>query len=219
MKKILFGIVIGLLAGGAGVWLFLRPHAGAPEEKKEEHKEASHVVHGTNGETWLNLDKEAQEHAGLKMAPLQAAELKPEMKAFGRVLDPAPLATAMTDMAAARTQFEASSRELERLKILYAQNQNVSTRAVESAQAVTQRDRVAVEAAQLRFISTWGKSIAGRKDLDMFVPKLIAQEMALVRIDVPPGEASRTYSYQSTMQRKPQSPRVFECSASSIWPK
>ena len=186
MKKILLGLVIGLLAGGAGAWLLLHHHGEAAHEEKKS--EESRAVHGTNGVTWLKLDKEAQERAGLKVAALEPASLKPEVKAFGRVLDPAPLATAMTELAAARTQFEASHRELERLKALHAQNQNVSARAVETAETTVQRDRIAIEAAQLRLVTTWGKNIAGRKDLDVFIHRLIAQEAALVRIDVPPAE-------------------------------
>lgn len=188
MKKLLFGIVVGLLAGGAGVWLFVHLHgAEEGEEKKEEKKEESHVIHGTNGETFIKLEQEAQERAGLKIAALEPAELKPEIKAFGRVLDPSLLAMAMTDIATARAQFEASSRELARLKILHAQNQNVSTRALETAEAAAQRDRIAAEAAQLRLLSAWGKAIADRRDLDVFIRQLVAQQAALVRIDVPPS--------------------------------
>jgi hypothetical protein len=94
----------------------------------------------------------------------------------------------MTDVASARAQFEASAKELERLKILHAQNQNVSTRALEAAEATTQRDRIAADAAQLRLLSTWGKAVAERKDLDSFIPQLITRQAALVRIDVPPSE-------------------------------
>jgi hypothetical protein len=219
MKKIFFGIIIGLLAGGVGVWIFLRHHDAAHEEKKpEEHKEESHVVHATNGETYLKLDKEAQEHVGLKTAALEAAELKPEVKAFGRVLDPAPLATSMTEIAAARAQFEASARELERLKILHAQNQNVSTRVLETAEVVAQRDRIAANAAQLRFITTWGKAIAGRKDLDAFIHPLISQEAALVRIDVPPMEkiGGAPISARISLLAAPEAPLSAEFTGEAV---
>lgn len=186
MKRLFLGIVVGLLVGAAGAWLFLHPHeGGGGEEKKEETKVESHVVHGTNGETLLQLDKEAQERAGLKVAPLEAGELPPEIKAFGRVLDPAPLAAAVTESAAARAQFEASSRELERLKVLHSQNQNVSTRAVETAEAAAQHDRIAADAAQLRLFSAWGKSVAGESNLTAIVHQLVSQDAALVRVDVP----------------------------------
>jgi hypothetical protein len=210
MKKVSLGIIIGLLAGAAGAWLFLHPHKeGESEEKKEELKAESHVVHGTNGETLLQLDKEAQERAGLRVVPLEAGELQPEIKTLGRVLDPAPLATAVTEIAAAGAQFDAAGRELQRLKILHSQNQNVSTRAVEAAEAAAQRDRIAAEAAQLRLLSTWGKSIAEERNLNTIVHQLASQEAALVRVDVPPLQ---------TMSGEPKAARIRSLSAGNLLP-
>ena len=60
------------------------------------------VQHGTNGETFIKLDKDAQEHCGLKIATLEAIEAKPEIKAFGRVLDPSLLATQLVDINTAK---------------------------------------------------------------------------------------------------------------------
>jgi len=189
MKKVFLGMIAGLLAGGVGAWLFLRHHeSGEPEAHKEEKKEASHVQHGTNGETLLKLDKAAQERAGLKVAALEAAELKPEVKAFGRVLDPAPLAAGVQEMFAADVQLEASKKEAERLKLLHDQNQNVSTRALEMAQAAVARDRIARNAAQLRFTTTWGSAITSIKDLEQFVLELASRKASLVRVDLPASE-------------------------------
>ncbi|HEY0548752.1 MAG TPA: hypothetical protein VGF13_04065 [Verrucomicrobiae bacterium] len=188
MKKLWLGIIIGLLAGGVGVWLFVGHHKGAAGEEAEKVESKSHVQHGTNGETFLKLDKETQEHAGLKTAVLEAAELKPELKAFGRVIDPSSLATSLIEIAGTRVQLEASAKEAERVKILFGQNQNVSARALETAEAAVKRDRLAAEAAQLRLFTGWGKSIADRQDIDVFIHSLVAQETALVRVDVPASE-------------------------------
>jgi fructose-specific component phosphotransferase system IIB-like protein len=189
MKNVLLGIIVGLLAGGVGAWLFLRHHAsGAEAKKEEEKKEEPHVQHDDNDKVFLKLDKEFQWHADLKMAVLQAAELKPELKAFGRVLDPAPLATVLTTLAAARAQLEASGKEAERLKILFGQNQNASARSLETAEAAVKRDQLAVQAAELSLVTSWGKSIASRPQLDQLIHSLVAQENALVRVDVPPSE-------------------------------
>jgi hypothetical protein len=176
MKKLWLGIIIGLLAGGVGVWLFAGHHKGAAGEEAVESK--SHVQHGTNGETFLKLDKDAQEHAGLKTAVLESAERRPELKGFGRVIDPSPLATSLTEIAATRAQLEASAKEAERVKILFGQNQNASARALETAEAAVKRDRIAVEAAQLRLVAGWGKSIVDRQDLDVFIHSLVTQEAA-----------------------------------------
>ena len=189
MKKLLFGIIVGVLAGGVGVWVFLHGHGGAhAEAKPEEKKEEPRVQKDGNDETFLKLEKEDQERAGLKIAALTEADLKPELRAFGRVVDPSSLATGLTDLAAARAQLTASAKDFERLKILNTQGQNVSTRALEAAEALVQRDQIVAQAAQLRLTTTWGKDIAGRADLNAFVHALVAQESSLVRVDVPVTE-------------------------------
>ena len=188
MKKLFFGIIIGLLAGGVGVWLFLHHGAAEHDAGTEEKNNESHVQHGENDKVFLKLDKEFQSHADLKISVLEAAEMKPEIRAFGRVMDAAPLATTLHDMAAGRAQVEASAKEAERLNTLFAQNQNASARALETAQATLKRDQLALQAAQLRLLTSWGKTIASRPDLDALAASLVAQEIALIRIDVPASE-------------------------------
>jgi hypothetical protein len=187
MKKLLFGIIVGLVAGGTGVWLYLHFHH-EEAKKEEEKKEEPHVQRDENDKVFLKLDAEAQAHADLKMAVLEAAELKPELKAFGRVIDPASLATALHDIASARAQIEASSKEAARLKTLFAQNQNASARALETAEATLKRDELLSQAAELRLVTTWGKAIANHPDLATLVQALVSQEAALVRVEVPASE-------------------------------
>ena len=63
MRNVVLGLIIGLAVGIGGAWLLLRHPAEKEGEKKEEKKEEARVQHGTNGETFLKLDKEAQERA------------------------------------------------------------------------------------------------------------------------------------------------------------
>ncbi len=188
MRNIILGIVVGLALGVSGAWLALRHHEKEPE-KKEEKKEGSRVQHGTNGEVFLKLDKETQERCGLKVAALETVETKPEIKGFGRVLDPSLLATQLVDITTAKAALDASSKVLERLKHLHSQNQNVSTSALEAAEAAAKRDQIAVGAAQARLRLAWGKAVAERNDLPQFVDSLISFRAALVRIDLPIGQA------------------------------
>src|SRR3954451_20004050 len=104
VNKLFTGILIGLAIGGTAVWFYNQRHpaAAASEEKKDEKKEISFVQHGTNGETFLKLDKEAQLRVGMKTAPLVAAQAKPEVQGYGRVLDPAPLAALLVEAASAK---------------------------------------------------------------------------------------------------------------------
>jgi len=188
MRNIILGIIVGLAVGGVVTWAYLKHHEGKEPEKKEEAKEPKRVQQGTNGETFLKLNKEDQEHAGLKIAILEAVETTPEAKGFGRVLDPSPLAMQLVDISSAQAAFEASQKELDRLKVLHAQNQNVSTRMLEAAEATARRDQILLQAAQARLKLAWGK-IAERKDLSTLVDSLVSLKSSVVRIDLPLGSS------------------------------
>ncbi len=188
MTKIIFGILAGLALGAAATWTVLK-HGEHGEKAEEEHKEESRVLH-TNDQTFVKLDKEAQEKAGLQLAALEAATLPPGINVTGRVLDPAPLAAVISEIATARTMLDASRKELERLQVL-AKDQNTSARLLEAAAAAVQRDQIAADAAHLKLVTGWGRAITGQQDLPALVAMLAMQEAALVRLDVPLGEAPK----------------------------
>jgi len=152
--------------------------ASAPEKKEE-----SRVSHGTNGETIIKLDAETQKLMGLQTATLSAAQLDSEIKAYGRVLDPAPLAALVADLISATAASAASQAELDRLKTLAAQN-NASARALESAEAAAARDKAQAEAARLKLMGSWGTAVAGRDDLKDFARLLGSLEGALIQLNV-----------------------------------
>ena len=155
-----------------------------PEAPAEE----SFVQHDANGQTAIKLDPNEQTRIGLKVASLQAAQAPSEIRGFGRVLDPAPLAALVTEGATAQAALQASTKEYERVKTLFSQNQNASARALETAEAAMNKDQVALESVQLRLLAGWGKEIASRPDLSAFVASLAARQAALVRVDVPLGD-------------------------------
>lgn len=194
MKKVLIGIIAGLLIGGAATWSVVRHAPGqqeAEEKKTEEPKEESRVQHSTNGETVIKLDKAAQERAGIKVVAPESVQLPPEIKGYGHVLDPSPFAQLLTEGATAKAAFEASTKDFQRIKTLYDQNQNVSTRALETAEATMQRDEVQLLSVKTRLILALGKS-AEELDLPSFVKDLAALRTTLVRIDLPLGQALET---------------------------
>jgi len=116
-----------------------------------------------------------------------AAQLAPEVKGYGRVLDPAPLAALMTELASAGAAFTASSNELARLKTLEGQG-NASARALQSAEAAAQHDQLAVQSVKERLVLSWGQTLANKSDLPAFIQSLAALETVLVRIDLPASE-------------------------------
>jgi exonuclease VII small subunit len=137
----------------------------------------------------VKLDRARQISAGIVIANLQAMQLPPEVKGYGRVLDPTPLAALLLDIESAEAALEASAREYERARVLFAQNQNASARALESAEAAMKRDGALLGVARARLLTGWGKSLAERKDLSAMLKALTALESALVRIDLPPSES------------------------------
>jgi len=158
--------------------------------KPEEHKSAepeSRVKRGTNGEVVITLDAATQKVMGLQVSPLAAASLSPEVKGYGRVLDPTALSIAVTELASARVAAEASQKELARVQTLAGQD-NASRRALEAAQAAAQRDMLQAASAQVRLLASMGKGIAVRDDLPEFAQRLASGESALVRVELPAGE-------------------------------
>jgi hypothetical protein len=160
------------------------PAAAAPPAKPAEPE--SHVKRGTNGEVIITLDAATQKTMGLQTAALASAKLKPEVKAYGRVLDASPLASLVTELKVARSASAASEAELTRLKTLAGQN-NASERALQTTEAAAARDRAQVESARLRLVSAWGTAIAERGDLAAFAESLVSLSKVLVELDLPPG--------------------------------
>jgi len=159
-----------------------------PAAKPAEKAEESRIQKGTNGEVTITLDSKTQELMGLRTEPLAAAELKPEAKAYGRVVDPSPMASIVADLTSAKASSDASQAELSRLKTLAAQN-NASERALQAAQATATRDQSQFEATKLRLVSAWGTAIANRESLPELIKSLGSLESALVQVSVPATES------------------------------
>jgi hypothetical protein len=137
----------------------------------------------------VELKADVQRALHLKIEPLSAASAPREISGYGRVLDPAPLAAAVSEWATARAASVASEQELERLKMLRKQN-TASERALQAAEAAAVRDRLLVESIRDRIALSWGRSLARRADLTGLVRGLTAQDRVIVRVDLPAGEGA-----------------------------
>jgi hypothetical protein len=165
-------------------------------EKKEQPKEASsekaaepesRVKVGTNGEVTVTVEGKLQKTIGLQAAALEAVQLSPEIKTYGRVLDISPLAALVAELATAEAAGQASQAELKRLKTLAEQN-NTSERAVQSAQATAIHDQALIQSIRLRLMASWGAALAQRNDLPDFVQALGTLSSVLVQLDVAAGD-------------------------------
>ena len=166
----------------------MRKGAGAakPDETKGAAEE-SRVKHDGNGRVLIKMDDEAQGNMGLLVEKPVAAQLSPELKGYGRVIDPAPLAALVTELASAQAASRASSNEYARFKLLSGDG-NASQRALQTAEAAAMHDQLAVHSARERLALSWGKGVADQGDLIAFVQSLSSQNAMLVRIDLPAGE-------------------------------
>lgn len=188
MNKVILGILAGLALGAAGTAIYLKYPQAEQQQQPEEQAEESFLQHDADGRTLVKLDQDTQTRMGLKVEPLAAAQMSPQVKGYGRVLDPTPLAALVTEATSAQAAMEASTKEFERLKVLYSQNQNASARALETAEACMKRDQISLASVRSRLLLGWGQVIASQADLAAFVHSLAAQETSLVRVDLPLGE-------------------------------
>jgi len=163
-----------------------QPGAAPASEKAAEVE--SRVKHGANGEVILTLDAATQKAMGLEVGALSAAQVSPEVKGYGHVLDVSPLATLLADLATAQAASEASEAEFKRLKTLAAQN-NASDRALQAAEAAAARDRAQANSTRLKLLANWGSAIAARQDLPAFVHSLGSLATALIELDLPAGDS------------------------------
>jgi hypothetical protein len=152
----------------------------------------------------IKMDDEAQGNMGLLVEKPSLAQLNPELKGYGRVLDPAPLSALIMELASDQGAFVASSNEYARLKLL-AGEANASQRALQAAQAAALHDQLAIHSAQARLALSWGTAVAGRDDLPALVQALTTQNAALLRIDLPTGD---------TVKSTPAAARIFSLSGS-----
>lgn len=170
----------------APAWLVWRGAAVREHEHgSEEHAEAPEAEPGV-----VKLDAEAREHAGLEIAPLAAATLGSEASAWGRVLDPAPLAALDDELAAAEAAIEVSRAASTRAQSLFQGGENVARKTVESTESQLRADEIKRSGLRRRIALEWGASLAAldakaRHDL---VEQLVAGAAALVRVELPAGE-------------------------------
>jgi hypothetical protein len=180
MKTFLIGIA-AFAAGGLLVFYLVR-HSAKAESETAPAGEAQ----GKRG-TAVLVDALTQERIGLKMEAPVAAQWQPEVKGYGRVIDPATLSAAVADLESARTAAAASGREYDRLKTLAEQN-NASARALETARATATHDQLGFESTLAKFALDWGKALAEQTGLAAFVQQLSGSETTLVRLDLPAGQ-------------------------------
>ena len=213
MKKAILPVVCVLIGVGLGV-LWMRTHGGGggaateekPAEKASDEDAGPTVETDANGHVVVNISDDLQGQIGIKVQGVKEASFSPELKGYGRVLDPAPLAALVTELAADEAAYSASSNELARLNTLASEN-NTSVRALQAAEAAALHDRLAIQSAKDRLALTWGRAVVDREDFPALVQSLASLSNALIRIDLPAGEK---------MDSQPLGARIVTLSGSTV---
>ena len=180
---LLFALAASLLAGCSPPGK--DSTSATPESKPATEEQASpRVSRNSQGQAVITMSDEAQGDMGILVKKPAPGQMSPEVKGYGRVLDPAPLAGLLNELDSARAAYAASSNELVRLKTLAAQG-NASTRALQTAEASSLHDQLAIQSAKDRLALGWGRAVADRSDLPAFVQSATLLEAAVLRIDLP----------------------------------
>lgn len=155
----------------------------------------------------LSIDNEDQEKAGIMVASPSSSRHAGRVEAYGAVLPLQDLlelrqayVTAVGKVQETQAEFEASSKEYERLKGLHQNDRNISDKTLQAADAKRRSDLAKSQTAQesvrivkANLIHYWGKVIGewiltNSASLD----RLIRQDDFLIEITVSSG--SRMYS-------------------------
>jgi hypothetical protein len=182
------------------------PPGQREEAAKEEAAKTLSSVVTENGEKVIKLSLEAQSRLGLRAAPLEAAREEKEATAPGVVLDVQGLVNLATSYASAQANLHraennltVSQSEYDRLKSLYAKNQNVSQKAFQTGTGMYHNDQNDVQMARQNMDlvtaavrQSWGNKVGEWvADDPPSLNRILNREDMLVQVTLPPdGPAS-----------------------------
>jgi len=183
-------IVLGAIVGLTVAFIEGRKESARELEREETVKVPGRTSRSAAGESIVILDAEAGRRVNIALTPLAAATRAPEVKVFGAVLDPTPFVTLHGELVTAEVAAANSTAQLARTKTLFEEEQNVSRRALDAAEAQQRGDAARLQNAQQRWALELGE--AGAKmtgaEREQFVATLVRREVLLARVELPPGE-------------------------------
>lgn len=160
------------------------------DEEKPIASAAARVSRGADGHVSISIRPAALKEIGLATETLHGVVRPIDVEAYGLVLDPAPLAKLNGELVAARAALAASRAEFRRSRHLYAEQKNVSLKAMQAARATYLADESRVEVLHQRLGDEWGGEIARMKPRARsdFVAALIQRRQAIARVSLPAGK-------------------------------
>jgi hypothetical protein len=182
----LIGLLLALTLG-------LRAIAARADEDDEDEAIVSSVAHLSRdraGRVIIALAPSAQTAAGIVTAVATPVTRRIEVDAYGRVLDPEPLAALDSALSAARAGLRASRAQYQRTRQLYLERNNASLRDLQSAQAQYFSDRSHCQLLEQQLRNGWGSEIAAMSTQARLrlVGALVDRREALAQVTVPLGQ-------------------------------
>ena len=186
--KWLIGIVvlIGVIGGLTFAFIEGRKELAREREREMPIKVPPKVSRAATGENVVTFDAETQKRAALVVEAAAAAEQRPEVKGFGKVLDPSGLVGLHGELLTAETALTNSTAQLQRTRTLFQEDQNASRRTLDGAEAQFRTDEIRVQVTRQRLDLDWGEGIArlGAGERSKLIGRLLNRETALVRVDL-----------------------------------
>lgn len=203
-KKVIISLIIlALLAGLVFAFIAGRKERAAEAEREKPIKAPSRVE-AAGDENVVTLDQPTRQRSGVVLAPLEAITHRPEIPAYGTVVDVQELIdlrnsseTTRAGVVRAQAALGIARREFERNKNLYANRQSVSDKDLQVAEGAFRTEEANAAAAQASLnaaVATarqhWGGVIAEwlARDAPEF-DRLRQQQELLVQVTLPAGRA------------------------------
>ena len=152
----IFAVVLAMLAlAGCRYFTALAKQAGDSDDQsaEEQSKAAPAQITVENGQTYITLDPATQKRLGLAVTTLASTVTPAQATLPPIVLPVQELATARNNYLAAQVQRQkarlqagVTANEYARQKTLYGEEQNISEKSLQSAEAAAQSDQADVAA-------------------------------------------------------------------------
>lgn len=202
-SRVLMGVVAVALVILVA-WGFIAGRKGkATEAEREKPVAVPSRVSSVDGLPAITLDAASQKNSGLLVLPQQPVSHRQEVQAIGTVLAIQDLSALRTGIVAARSQVAtasaaatASGAEYQRLLILHREEQDVSTKTLQTGEAMARADAAALQAAQAALAAAqqtasqqWGDALMrAAAENSPFYTRLVNQQDVLLQVVLPAGE-------------------------------
>lgn len=167
-------VAAGILCASLLAWAFQEGRERSPEKTEEKSGNPISRVSTQDGQVLITLDASTETRMGLKVATLQSTTRQQDLRGSAIVLSAQELTelrksylAAGTELEKAKVALNASKQEYERLDSLHQQDENISTKAVQVAEATWRTDEANRKAAQNALLlseiavrQSWGDVIA-----------------------------------------------------------